>query len=76
MGGRLVMDELKWIKTKDRLPEKPGKYLASGKWPDRKREYWLCYFTKFGPVSGWCNDANNPVVDHWMPIPELSKEAE
>ena len=69
------MDEFKWINRKDRLPDKPGMYLVTGKWRGSEREYWICEFAQIGMISGWCNPANTPTVEYWMPFPEL-KEAE
>ena len=62
--------EPQWIPCNERLPEKSGNYLVSGKWRSKPREMWICEFMKGAFVSGWMNPAPNPVVDVWMPLPE------
>ena len=62
-----------WISVKDRLPEKPGKYLVSGAWRGEPAKTWICEFVVIANVGGWANPARKPVVTHWMPLPEPPK---
>lgn len=61
----------KWIPVTERLPEEAGKYLVSG-----KDKVWVCEFMILGDVGGWCNNAANPCVSHWMPLPEPPEDGE
>ena len=62
-----------WIPCKERLPEESGMYIVSG-----KQKVWVCKFTRINiagvKIGGWENDARNPVVTAWMPLPEPYKE--
>jgi len=62
-----------WIPCKERLPEESGMYIVSG-----KRKAWICKFIRINvagvKIGGWENDACNPVVTAWMPLPEPYKE--
>lgn len=61
----------KWISIKDRLPDVPGKYLVTGRTcMDRIWEIWICEGLCLGGFFGWCNNAKNPIVEYWMPLPE------
>lgn len=64
---------LRWIPVKERLPEEKGRYLVSGG-VKGNRKIWLCDFVVIANVHGWINDASNPVVNAWMPLPEPYKE--
>lgn len=64
----------KWIPVTERLPEKTGKYLVCGQWTGKPAETWVCELIAFGNIKGWANEARNPAVTHWMPLPELPKE--
>ena len=63
----------RWTPCKKRLPEESGMYIVSG-----KRKVWVCKFTRINiagvKIGGWENDARNPVVTAWMPLPEPYKE--
>ena len=62
--------EPRWIPVSDRLPEKSGQYYVSG-----GDKVWICEFLIIPNfIGGWCNDASNPVVQAWMPLPEPYKE--
>lgn len=70
-----IESEQRWIPVGERLPEKSGQYYVSG-----KSKVWICEFltihsgTKL--LGGWCNNAANPVVQAWMPLPEPYKGGE
>lgn len=58
-----------WIPCSERLPEKSGQYYVSG-----GDKVWVCKFLIIPTFTGgWCNDASNPVVQAWMPLPEPPK---
>lgn len=60
-----------WIPVPERLPEKTGKYLVYGRGNCyQESKIWICGCISIGNVVGWCNDAHNPIVTHWMPLPE------
>ena len=66
-----------WILVEDRLPEQPGMYLVTGRsYGTKTPKIWVCECMKIGPLVGWCNNALNPCVKAWMPLPEPPKEAE
>ena len=61
--------EQQWIPCKKRLPKKPGQYYVSG-----GDKVWICeYLIISNSIGGWCNDVANPVVQAWMPRPEVWK---
>ena len=60
----------RWIPVTERLPEKTGKYLVCGQWRGKPAETWVCELISLGKIKGWANEARNPVVTHWMPLPE------
>ena len=60
----------RWIPVTERLPEKTGKYLVCGRWRGNPTEIWVCEFMTLGYLKGWANNAANPIVTHWMPLPE------
>lgn len=64
-----VEPEPHWIPCSEKLPEKCGVYLVSG-----SNWVWLCELVQIMTVYGWANDARNPVVTAWMPLPEPYKE--
>ena len=54
-----------WIPCKDRLPQQSDFYLVSG-----GEKVWICqYIFLKDTYGGWVNDANNPVVTAWIPLP-------
>ena len=59
----------RWIPVTERLPEKTGKYLVCGQWRGKPAEIWVCELIALGKIKGWANEARNPVVTHWMPLP-------
>ena len=61
-------DRHRWIPISERLPEEDGKYLVCG-----NDKIWICRFMCLGITCGWCNDARNPRVEAWMPLPETFK---
>ena len=61
----------KWILVNERLPEKEGIYLVSG-----KNQTWICEYQFIGNLKGWCNSIRNPCVEAWMPLPEPYTEEE
>ncbi len=64
----------KWIPVTERLPEMPGKYLVTGRsFRDKIPQIWICECISVGFMIGWCNDARNPVIEAWMPLPEPPK---
>ena len=71
-----IMGEPRWIPVTERLPEKTGKYLVCGQWRGEPAETWVCELMSFGKIKGWANEARNPAVTHWMPLPEPPKEDE
>lgn len=64
----------RWIPVTERLPEKTGKYLVCGQWRGKPAETWVCELIAFGKIKGWANEARNPAVTNWMPLPEPPKE--
>lgn len=63
-----------WISVKDRLPEKPGKYLVYGRcFGNKAPQIWICECICIGSVKGWCNNAKNPVVEAWTTLPQPPK---
>lgn len=65
-----------WIPVEERLPEEAGKYLVCGRWRGKQTEIWVCEFMALGCLKGWANNAANPIVSHWMPIPEPPEDGE
>ena len=63
-----------WIPVTEQLPEKTGKYLVCGQWRGKPVETWICELITFGNIKGWTNEARNPAVTYWMPLPEPPKE--
>lgn len=71
---RVTTMQSEWISVNDRLPEKSGKYLVTGRqFRERTQKVWICEFLSFGLLRGWNNDAKNPIVEAWMPLPEPPK---
>ena len=66
----------RWIPVTERLPEEVGTYLVCGRWREKQPEIWVCEFMIFGCLKGWANNAANPSVSYWMPLPEPPKEGE
>ena len=62
-------EERRWIPATERLPEKTGEYLVCGQWRGKPAETWVCELISIGKIKGWANEARNPVVTHWMPLP-------
>lgn len=62
-----------WIPVTERLPEKAGKYIVCGQWRGKPAETWVCELIAIGEFKGWANEARNPAVTHWMPLPEPPK---
>jgi len=56
----------RWMPCSEELPKKSGLYYVSG-----GDKVWVCQFLIIPNFTGgWCNDASNPVVQAWMPLPE------
>ena len=53
-----------WTLSSKKMPEESGYYLVSG-----GGKVWICKMFDSGYLKGWCNDARNPVVEAWMPLP-------
>ena len=70
---RRAYDRCRWIPCSERLPETSGVYLVTGHFYNEPYEIWLCEFTDFEIVKGWCNPASRPIVEYWMIAPELPK---
>ena len=67
-------DAMKWIPVTERWPEMPGTYLVTGRsFRNKTPQIWICECILVGSVIGWCNDAKNPVIEAWMPLPEPPK---
>lgn len=63
-----------WISVEDRLPEESGEYLVFGRtFGNKKPQIWICECISIGSVIGWCNNAKNPIIEAWMPLPEAPK---
>lgn len=63
-----------WISVEDRLPEESGEYLVFGQtFGNKKPQIWICECISIGSVMGWCNNAKNPIVEAWMPLPKAPK---
>ena len=63
-----------WISVEDRLPEESGEYLVFGRtFGNKKPQIWICECINIGSVMGWCNNAKNPIIEAWMPLPEAPK---
>ena len=61
-------EDCKWIPVSERLPEKTGLYLVSGKWRDKPPKVWVAGFSDIFGLRGWENNAKNPTVEFWMPL--------
>ena len=59
--------EQQWIPCSERLPEKSGEYLVSGKWGDDKVSVGHCEYLV---EDGYFSTAWNFDVLAWMPLPE------
>jgi len=58
--------EPRWVSSSERVPKESGKYYVSG-----GDKVWICEFLIIPNFTGgWCNDASNPVVQAWMPLPK------
>lgn len=66
----------KWIPVTEGLPEKTGKYLVCGQWRGEPAETWVCELIAFDKIKGWANEARNPAVTHWMPLPKPPQKGE
>ena len=64
----------RWIPVSERLPEKTGLYLVSGKWRNYPSKIWIAKFSDIFGLRGWENDAKNPIIDFWMPLPKSPYE--
>ena len=61
-----------WVSVKERLPDRPGKYLIACMKHERYREistamFGTRYFVMTGHRTHW-------KITHWMPLPEPQKE--
>ena len=71
---RRAYDRCRWIPCSERLPETSGVYLVTGHFYNEPYEIWLCEFTDFEIVKGWCYPVSRPIVEYWMIAPELPKQ--
>ena len=55
----------KWISVNERLPEDSGYYLVSG-----GGRVWICECMNLMGIKGWVNNAKNPNVIAWQPLPK------
>lgn len=63
-----------WIPVTERLPDVSGKYLVTGRsFRERIPQIWICEFINCGLLRGWSNEARNPIVEAWMPLPTPPK---
>lgn len=71
LDNLLKAQEPGWISVKDRLPEKPGRYLVCAKEGERETHRTIAPFQRAFHLTGrmayW-------KVTHWMPLPEPPKE--
>lgn len=76
LANGVILQE--WISVEDRLPEQPGMYLVTGWYPygDKTPKIWICECIKIGSLVGWSNNALNPCVKAWMPLPQPPKEVD
>ena len=73
-AGYRKQSEGEWISVEHRLPEESGEYLVFGRtFGNKKPQIWICECISIGSVMGWCNNAKNPIVEAWMPLPEAPK---
>ena len=69
-----LQDSCEWIPVEERLPEEAGNYLVCGRWRGKQTKIWACEYMTLGCFKGWANNAANPFVSYWMPLPEPPKE--
>ena len=68
----------KWISVKDRLPDDDNEYLV---WPYPNKDIHIltaCFNCRSGKwiqdyYSGYNYEDFEPIVTHWMPLPEHPK---
>jgi len=74
---------MSWIKTSDRLPEKPGikRYeqipclvVRAGRRGHVELLVWNCEHLCWDDSEGDDHDCDPYQVSHWMPLPEPPKE--
>lgn len=65
-----------WTPCNERLPKETGKYLVCGCWRGKPTEIWICEYITLGTINGWRNNAENPVVSYWMPLPDFCTNCE
>lgn len=57
--------DTRWIRTRDRLPEKDGSYIVcSGK----SGAVFTAHF--WAQSKAWSGRSNGKYITHWMPLPE------
>lgn len=70
-GNMTIVVKQGWISVKDRLPEKPGKYLVYA-------QHWIAGVRPIIKCELWIHDKWDKTdafeVTHWMPLPEPPKE--
>lgn len=76
-----VLDEEKWIRTKDRLPDYDVPVLVFNGWVHAAmlsyEEGWLwCAYQGYGSLcDNTCYECDDDYqYDYWMPLPEPPKE--
>jgi len=81
-----IIERLTWISVKERLPECRGYYLAAiertapeelgGNSTNVKIMRWMGEDWRYAyHIPEWINKEIMDKVTHWMPLPELPKEA-
>ena len=58
-----------WISVKEQMPDKCGMYYVTG-----GGKVWLCELMAFGETKGWIDNALNPIIEAWFPIPKPPSE--
>ena len=78
-AAKVIMDkkrfpsELRWIPCKDRMPDKDGDYIVSGKWEDGEISVGEC---DYSIEDGYFNASWRFTVLAWMKKPEPYQEGE
>lgn len=63
----------RWISVKEKLPEGPGEYIVTYRYPWYKKEKCFVGLDSFRGKTCWAKQENR-IVDAWMPKPEPYEE--